>query len=83
MGEHGWFDKRWMYEESFRTPMVMRYPGVVKPRSVNENFVMNLDIAPTILQAAGVSVPKDMQGKSFLSLLKNEKARGRESMYYH
>jgi arylsulfatase A-like enzyme len=44
---------------------------------------MNLDIAPTILQAAGVSVPKDMQGKSFLSLLKNEKARGRESMYYH
>lgn len=83
MGEHGWFDKRWMYEESFRTPMVMRYPGVVKPKTVNENFVMNLDIAPTLLQAAGVRVPADMQGASFLPLVKMKKAKGREAMYYH
>jgi arylsulfatase A-like enzyme len=83
MGEHGWFDKRWMYEESFRTPMVMRYPGLIKPGTVNKNFVMNLDIAPTVLQAAGVAAPKDMQGQSFLPLLANKKAKGREAMYYH
>jgi len=83
LGEHGWFDKRWIYEESFRTPMVMRYPGVIKPGTVEENFVMNLDIAPTVLQAAGVTVPKDMQGQSFLPLLAKKKAKGREAMYYH
>ena len=83
LGEHGWFDKRWMYEESFRTPMVMRYPGVIKPGTVNNDFVMNLDIAPTLLQAAGVTIPKDMQGESFLPLVKSEKAKGREAMYYH
>jgi arylsulfatase A-like enzyme len=83
LGEHGWFDKRWIYEESFRTPMVMRYPGVVKPGTVNSDFVMNLDIAPTLLSAADVAVPNDMQGKSFLPLLTNRKAKGRDAMYYH
>lgn len=84
MGEHGWFDKRFMYEESFRTPMVMRYPGVIRPGMKNNAMVMNLDIAPTVLQAAGVAVPKDMQGKSFLPLVKNKKAKGgRRAMYYH
>ncbi|TPE43913.1 sulfatase family protein [Pontibacter mangrovi] len=83
MGEHGWFDKRFMYEESFRTPMVMRWPGVVKPGTQSEHFVMNLDIAPTMLDAAGVAVPKDMQGESFLPLLTDKKAKGREAMYYH
>ena len=83
MGEHGWFDKRFMYEESFRTPMVMRYPGVVKPGTVNNDFVMNLDIAPTMLDAAGLAIPKDMQGKTFLPLLQNKKAEGRDAMYYH
>lgn len=83
LGEHGWFDKRWMYEESFRTPMLMRYPGVIKPGSVNNEMVMNLDIAPTVLQAAGVPVPTDMQGESFLPLVKNEKLKGRKLMYYH
>ncbi len=83
MGEHGWFDKRFMYEESFRTPMVMRYPGMVRPGTVNEDFVMNLDIAPTLLQAAGVAIPKDVQGKSFLPLVTSKKAKGREAMYYH
>jgi arylsulfatase A-like enzyme len=83
LGEHGWFDKRWIYEESFRTPMVMRYPGVIKPHSVNNNFVMNLDIAPTVLQAAGVPVPKDIQGASFLPLVTGQTSKGRDAIYYH
>lgn len=83
MGEHGWFDKRFMYEESFRTPMVMRYPGLLKPGTVNNDFVMNLDIAPTVLEAARIAIPKDMQGKSFLKQLTNKKTRGRDAMYYH
>jgi arylsulfatase A-like enzyme len=83
MGEHGWFDKRFMYEESFRTPMVMRYPGVVKPGTVNTDFVMNLDIAPTVLKAAGIAVPDDVQGSSFLPLLTNKQVKGRNAMYYH
>lgn len=83
MGEHGWFDKRFMYEESFRTPMVMRYPSVVKSGSVNSNMVMNLDIGPTLLDAAGIKVPNDMQGKSFLPLIKGSAKKGRDAMYYH
>ncbi|MBS1920857.1 MAG: sulfatase [Bacteroidetes bacterium] len=83
LGEHGWFDKRWMYEESFRTPMVMRYPGLIKPGTVNKNFVLNLDIAPTMLDAAGVKIPADMQGQSFLPLLQARYASGRDAMYYH
>ncbi|WP_161890131.1 sulfatase family protein [Pontibacter russatus] len=83
LGEHGWFDKRFMYEESFRTPMMMRYPGVVKPGTVSDDFVMNLDIAPTMLDAAGVAIPPDMQGESMLPLLTERNAKGRDAMYYH
>lgn len=83
LGEHGWFDKRFIYEESFRTPMMMRYPGVVKPGTVSNDFVMNLDIAPTMLEAAGVAIPKDEQGQSMLPLLKGEKTKGRDAVYYH
>jgi arylsulfatase A-like enzyme len=83
LGEHGWFDKRWMYEESFRTPMVMRYPSVVKPGTVSDDFVLNLDIAPTLLAAAGQPIPKDMQGESMLPLLTGKKAKGRDALYYH
>jgi arylsulfatase A-like enzyme len=83
LGEHGWFDKRWIYEESFRTPMMMRYPGVIRPGTVNNDFVMNLDIAPTLLDAAGVKVPDDMQGQSFLPLLEGKKTKEREVLYYH
>lgn len=81
LGEHGWFDKRFMYEESFRTPMMMRYPGVIKPGSQSDALVMNLDIAPTLLEAAGAAIPPAMQGQSILPVLKNGK--GREAMYYH
>lgn len=72
-----------MSEESFRITMVLRYPGVVKPRSINKNFVLNLDIAPTLLEAAGVARPGDVQGTSFLPLLNKEKAKEQEAMYYH
>jgi arylsulfatase A-like enzyme len=82
LGEHGWFDKRFMYEESFRTPMVMRFPGVVQAGSVSDDFVMNLDVAPTLLDAAGVAIPADMQGKSMLSVLSGRK-NGRQALYYH
>ncbi|WP_432419524.1 sulfatase family protein [Flavobacterium aquiphilum] len=83
MGEHGWFDKRFIYEESFRTPMIMRYPGIVKKGTKSNDLVMNLDIAPTVLEAAGVAKPKDEQGESFLPLLKEKKAKGRDAIYYH
>jgi arylsulfatase A-like enzyme len=83
LGEHGWFDKRWIYEESFRTPMVMRYPKMVKPGARNGEMVMNLDIGPTLLEAAHVPAPSEMQGKSFLPLLKDGKAKGRDAIYYH
>lgn len=83
MGEHGWFDKRFMYEESFRTPMVMRYPGVIQSGRVNNHLVMNLDLGPTLLEAAGIKTPSDMQGKSFLPLVKGNSKKGRKAMYYH
>lgn len=82
MGEHGWFDKRFMYEESFRTPMVMRYPGVVKAGTKSNDFVMNLDIGSTVLNAAGVKPPADMQGTSLLPVLSG-KEKARDAMYYH
>jgi arylsulfatase A-like enzyme len=83
LGEHGWFDKRWMYEESFRTPMVMRYPGVIKPGTKNNDFILNLDIAPTMLSAAGMAIPPNMQGKSFLPLFTQRQAPWRNEIYYH
>lgn len=82
MGEHGWFDKRFMYEESFRTPLLVRLPGG-KKGDIDE-MVQNIDYGPTILDLAGVEVPKDMHGVSFLPLLKGEHpADWRKSLYYH
>ena len=69
LGEHGWYDKRWMYEESFRTPLVIRWPAQIPAGSTSTALVQNLDLAPTFLHAAGVSVPEEMQGKSMLPLL--------------
>ena len=69
LGEHGWFDKRWMYEESLRTPLIVRWPGVVQPGSTNKDIVSNLDFAETFLDIAGVEVPADMQGRSLVPLL--------------
>ena len=85
MGEHGWFDKRFMYEESFGTPLVMMLPkGLERRGDVNE-LVQNIDYAPTFLDLAGVEVPQDIQGRSLLPLLKqNKKVKNwRKSLYYH
>lgn len=82
MGEHGWFDKRWMYEESFRTPLLIRYPGGVKGEV--DEMVQNIDYAPTFLELAGVEIPDDIHGKSFLPLLKGEDYESnRDGIYYH
>lgn len=84
LGEHGWFDKRFMYEESFRTPLLARWPGVIKPGTVNDDLVQNIDFAETFLDLAGVSAPADMQGESLVPLLRgNTPAEWRTSLYYH
>lgn len=83
MGEHGWFDKRFMYEESFRTPMLMRWPNVIAPGSQINGHVVNADIAPTILEIAGIKKPWDMQGISFVKSLKKPDKEHRKAVYYH
>jgi len=85
MGEHGWFDKRFMYEESFRTPLLIRLPLKDGRRGgvVVDKMVQNIDYAPTILDIAGVEAVKEMQGVSFLPLMEGKRVRGwRESIYY-
>ncbi len=83
LGEHGWYDKRWIFEESLKTPLIVRWPGVTKAGSRNENVVSNLDMAETFLEMAGVEIPKDMQGKSLVPLMKGEKPEWRKTFYYH
>lgn len=83
LGEHNWFDKRFMYEESLKMPFLVRWPGTVKPGTVNKGMILNVDFAPTLLDAAGLPVPADMQGKSFQPLLKGETPKDwRTAMYY-
>ena len=82
MGEHGWFDKRFMYEESFRTPLLARFPHGKKGKV--SQMVQNIDYAPTFLELAGVDIPEDIQGVSLLPLLKGERPKDwRKSLYYH
>ncbi len=82
LGDHGWFDKRFMYEESLRTPLLVRWPGVVKPGTVADQLVVNLDFAQTILDIAGVPAAPQMQGMSFLPILRGESPRWRDAIYY-
>ncbi len=83
LGEHGMYDKRFMYEESLRTPLIVRWPGVIKPGSVQKALALNLDFAPTLVEAAGLPVPSDMQGRSLLPLMRGERpADWRKSFYY-
>lgn len=82
LGEHGWFDKRFMYEESLRTPFLMRYPKKIKPNTVVEKMIQNIDYAPTLLSYAGVQVPNDIQGLSFKKILENPTATWRDAIYY-
>lgn len=81
-GERGLIDKRHAYEESMRVPMLVRCPSVIKPQTTLTNIVQNIDIAPTILAYAGISTPAQMQGKSFLPLLKGEKTEWRNRAFY-
>ena len=86
LGEHGWFDKRFMYEESLKTPFVMRYPGVIKPGTSISQFALNIDWAPTMLDIAKVKVPGAIQGVSLVPLLDQSKANKipwRKQVYYH
>jgi arylsulfatase A-like enzyme len=83
LGDHGWYDKRFMYEESLRMPLLVRFPPEVTPGSVTGSMVLNVDFAPTFLDVAGVTVPERVQGRSFRPLLRGEHpADWRQSMYY-
>ena len=83
LGDHDWFDKRFMYEESLRMPFMIRYPGKIKPRTVNNGMILNVDFAPTFLEYAGLPVPSEIQGRSFVPLLSGKHPKDwRTSMYY-
>ncbi|MCJ7588655.1 MAG: sulfatase [Candidatus Aminicenantes bacterium] len=84
LGEHGWFDKRFMYEEALRMPLLVRLPGRIPPGSVNKDMLTNVDFAPTFLDGAGLKKPPAMQGRSFLPLATARRVSGwPESIYYH
>ena len=84
LGEHGWYDKRFMYEESIRVPLLIRYPGETRPGRVENRFVVNTDFAPTFLDYAGARIPGDMQGQSLRPLMAGSAAPDwRKSVYYH
>ncbi len=84
LGEHGWYDKRWMYEPSMRTPMIVRWPGVTQPGSTCDELVQNLDLAPTLLEMGEAESVPAMQGRSLVGLLGGEKPEGwRDDLYYH
>ena len=84
LGDHGWFDKRFMYEESLRVPLLVRYPGKIVAGSVSKDLVINADFAPTFLDYTGVPAPADMQGRSLRPVLEGKTpADWRKSVYYH
>ena len=83
LGEHNFFDKRFMYEESFKTPLIIRYPKLIKPDIHDSSMVMLLDMAPTFMQLAGLPVPKDMQGQSLIPVFKGDGKNFRNEVFYH
>ncbi|MFW5831785.1 MAG: sulfatase [Prolixibacteraceae bacterium] len=84
LGDHGWFDKRWMYEESLRMPLIIKWPEVTNMASKDNHIIQNTDFAATFLDIAGIEIPEDIQGKSIVPLLKNEKPNNwRDVAYYH
>ena len=82
LGEHGWYDKRFMYEPALRIPLLMRYPRRIDPGKVETGFIMNIDLAPTILDYAGITPPESMQGRSALPLIEGAAEDWREEVYY-
>jgi len=84
LGQNGWFDKRWMYDVSMKSPLLMRWPNHIKPGSVNNTMVQNIDYAPTFLGVTGIAKPDKMQGIDLTPLLNGEtKTLTRKSLYYH
>ncbi|CQR47228.1 Arylsulfatase [Paraliobacillus sp. PM-2] len=83
LGDHGWYDKRFMYEESLRMPFIVRYPRAIKPGSVTKDFALNVDFPETFLDYAGIDIPDDMQGTSLRPILEGNTPREwQTSMYY-
>lgn len=82
LGEHGWYDKRWMFEESFRMPFLIRWPGVIQPGLRPTELIQNIDYAPTFLEAAQLEVPVEIQGRSLMPLLRDTDVEWRKSLYY-
>ncbi|MBL7111606.1 MAG: sulfatase [Bacteroidales bacterium] len=83
LGDHGWYNKMWMYEESLHIPFVIRYPKEIKPGTINDDLVMNIDFAPTFLDYAGIAIPDDIQGSSIRQLFTgNTPASWRKTVYY-
>ena len=83
LGENGWFDKRFMYEQSLRTPMLIKYPNEIKEGIKVSELVQNIDFAPTMLEWAGMEIPQEMQGESFAKLFTDGDKTWREAIYYH
>lgn len=83
LGEHGWYDKRFIFDESFKTPLLVQWNGVIKPGTKNSKMVQNLDFAQTFLDAAGIKAPSDMQGESMLPIFKGKGKDFRDAAYYH
>jgi arylsulfatase A-like enzyme len=84
LGDHGWFDKRFMYEQSIRVPLIVRYPGKIAAGSVSKQIVANIDFGPTFLDYAGVKIPADMHGRSLRPILEGKPPGDwRKSFYYH
>lgn len=83
LGEHGWFDKRFIFDESFKTPLLVKWPDVIKAGSKNSQMVQNLDFAQTFLEAAGIKSPSDMQGESLIPIFKGKGKNFRDAAYYH
>ena len=82
LGEHGWFDKRFMYKESFKTPLLIRYPKEIKPKTEISKLIQNIDFAPSFLDYAGIDIPQDIQGESFRNLISGKSGEWRDAVYY-
>ena len=82
LGEHGWYDKRWMFEESFRMPFLIRWPGVIQGGSRPEQLIQNIDYAPTFLEMAGLEIPKEIQGQSLVPIMNGTAREWRRSLFY-
>ncbi len=82
LGEHGWFDKRWMFEESFKMPFTIRWPGKIQPGARPQALIQNIDYAPTFMEMAQLPVPAEIQGKSLMPIFQDSEAKVRKSLYY-